>query len=88
MTLLVAFFMLCDNYASAQYDLQTNSEKAVEDFAKRATVTLKGKVIWGGQDLSQTTVQVYKDEKLKVLYTGVTRLTGGEFEIRVEPGSY
>ena len=63
-------------------------EQMIEDFAERATSGLKGKVIWEGQDLSQTTVQVYTDEGLKNLYTGVTQLKSGEFEIRVEPGSY
>ncbi len=63
-------------------------EKMIEDFAERATSGLKGKVIWDGQDLSQTTVQVYKDQTLQNLYTGVTQLNSGEFEVRVEPGSY
>ena len=63
-------------------------EKMIEDFAERATSGLKGKVIWDGQDLSQTTVQVYTDQNLKNLYTGVTQLNSGEFEVRVEPGSY
>ena len=53
-----------------------------------ATSGLKGRVIWKGQDLSQTTVQIYKDESLKHLYTGVTQLNSGEFEVRVEPGRY
>ena len=63
-------------------------EEMIEDFAERATSGLKGKVIWDRQDLSQTTVQVYRDRGLKHLYTGVTQLNSGEFEVRVEPGSY
>ena len=63
-------------------------EEMIGDFAERATSGLKGKVIWDGQDLSQTTVQVYTDEGLQNLYTGVTQLSSGEFEVRVEPGSY
>ena len=63
-------------------------EEMIEDFAERATSGLKGRVIWEDHDLSQTTVQVYKDEGLKNLYTGVTQLNSGEFEVRVEPGRY
>ena len=45
------------------------------------------KVIWKGQNLSQTNISVYRDEKLKDLYTsGITRL--GTFALRVEPGRY
>ena len=74
-------------WAQHSTPVQTD-EEMIEDFAERATSGLKGKVIWDGQDLSQATVQVYTDEGLKNLYTGVTQLNSGEFEIRVEPGSY
>ena len=63
-------------------------ERLVEDFAQRATATLKGQVIWENMDLSQTTVQVYRDKTLTELYTGVTKIEGGQFSIKVEPGSY
>lgn len=63
-------------------------ERLVEDFAQRATATLKGQVIWENMDLSQTTVQVYRDKTLTKLYTGVTKIEGGRFSIKVEPGSY
>ena len=63
-------------------------EQLIEDFAQRATATLKGQVIWKNKDLSQTTVQVYRDKTLTNLYTGVTKIEGGRFSIKVEPGSY
>ena len=85
----IAFFVLCNCVLWAQHKPQTEAEKALaEDFGKRATATLRGEIVWDGGDLSQATVQVYNDENLKSLYTGVTGLMGGEFEIRVEPGSY
>ena len=85
----IAFLMLCNSALWAQHKPQTEAEKALaEDFGKRATATLRGEIVWAAKDLSQVTVQVYKDENLKSLYTGVTGLIGGKFEIRVEPGSY
>ena len=63
-------------------------EQLIETFAQRATATLKGQVNWKNKDLSQTTVQVYRDKTLTNLYTGVTKIEGGRFSIRVEPGSY
>ena len=85
----IAIFMLGNGALWAQHKPQTEAEKALaEDFGKRATATLKGEIVWSGEDLSQATVQVYSDEDLKSLYTGVTGLRGGEFEIRVEPGGY
>lgn len=80
---------LLNNQIWAQQSIPTETDQEmIEDFAERATSGLKGKVIWDGQDLSQTTVQVYKDEGLQDLYTGVTQLKSGEFEVRVEPGRY
>ena len=73
----------------AQTEVTTDQrEQLIEDFAQRATATLKGQVIWENMDLSQTTVQIYRDEKLTELYTGVTKIEGGRFTIKVEPGSY
>ena len=63
-------------------------EQLIDDFAQRATATLKGRVTWENMDLSQTTVQVYRDRTLTELYTGVTKIEGGRFNIKVEPGSY
>lgn len=80
---------LLNNQIWAQQSVPTETDQEmIEDFAERATSGLKGKVIWDRQDLSQTTVQVYKDEGLQDLYTGVTQLKSGEFEVRVEPGRY
>lgn len=67
---------------------KNQGEQLIEDFAQRATATLKGQVIWKNKDLSQTTVQVYRDKTLTNLYTGVTKIEGGRFSIKVEPGNY
>ena len=57
--------------------------------AKRMTATLMGKVIWPGQDLSHTSVSVYRDEALKEIYiSGIPQLGDGQFTLRVEPGRY
>ncbi len=85
----IIFIALVNNQAWVQQSTSVETdEEMIEDFAERATSGLKGRVIWDGQDLSQTTVQVYKDESLKNLYTGVTQLKSGEFEVRVEAGRY
>ena len=88
-SIAIIFIALFDNQIRAQQSTPVETdEEMIEDFAKRATSGLKGRVIWEGQDLSQTTVQVYKDEGLQNLYTGVTQLNSGQFEVRVEPGRY
>ncbi len=88
-SIFISFIILYNAHTWAQQSTPAKTdEEMIEDFAKRATAGLKGKVIWEGQDLSRTTVQIYKDKNLKNLYTGVTQLKGGEFEIRVESGSY
>ena len=49
--------------------------------------SLTGEIIWKGHTLKQTNVSVYRDEKLKDLYTsGVSQQ--GKFALRVEPGTY
>ena len=56
---------------------------------KRMTAKLSGDVVWKGHDLSHTNVSVYRDDKLKDLYTsGVSRLRTGSFTLRVQPGQY
>ena len=87
-SIFVIFIALTDQLWSQHSTSVATDEDMIEDFAKRATSGLKGRVIWDGQDLSQTTVQVYRDESLQDLYTGVTQLNSGEFEVRVESGSY
>lgn len=53
------------------------------------TAKLSGTVIWEGFDLSHTNVSIYRDEKLKELYTsGLSRSATGKFELRVKPGKY
>ena len=86
--IIVIFTVLTDQTWAQQSTSVETDEEMIEDFAERATSGLKGRVIWDGQDLSQTTVQVYRDESLQDLYTGVTQLNSGEFEVRVESGSY
>ena len=55
----------------------------------RLTAILSGSVLWEGQDLSHTSVSVYRDEALKELYTsGIPEFGDGQFRIRVEPGRY
>ena len=88
-SIVAIFIALLNNQIWAQQSTPVETdEEMIEDFAKRATSGLKGRVIWEGQDLSQTTVQIYKDEDLQNLYTGVTQLNSGQFEVRVEPGHY
>lgn len=54
---------------------------------KKLNATLSGEVIWKGHNLKQTNVSVYRDKKLKDLYTsGISQQ--GKFALRVEPGSY
>ena len=84
----VIFIALTDQTWAQHSTAVETDEEMIESFAERATSGLKGRVIWDGQDLSQTTVQVYKDDSLQDLYTGVTQLNSGEFEVRVESGSY
>lgn len=56
---------------------------------KKMTSQLSGEVTWKGYDLSHTNVSVYRDEKLKDIYTsGVSKLGTGAFILRVEPGRY
>ncbi len=89
--LFTIFLMLhvCVPSIVAQTGIAKNQgNELIEDFAQRATATLEGRVIWKNMDLSQTTVQVYRDKTLTELYTGVTQIEGGRFAIKVEPGSY
>ena len=56
---------------------------------RRMTATLSGSVIWEGQDLSHTSVSVYRDAELRELYiSGILQLGDGQFTLRVEPGRY
>ena len=56
---------------------------------RRMTATITGKIIWDGHDLSHANVSVYRDEKLRALYSsGIPQLGDGRFTLRVEPGQY
>ena len=85
---LLTFSILRSDNISAQFQPPSNTEnKATEEFAKNATSILKGRVIWDKQDLTGTTVQVYKDKNLKELYT-IGILKNNQFQIRVGAGNY
>ncbi len=54
---------------------------------KGFNATIIGEILWEGHKLTQTNVSVYRDEKLKDLYTsGISKQ--GQFALRLEPGSY
>ena len=77
--LIVSIGLVCCQKLSAQENAAT----------RRMTATLSGSVRWEGQDLSHTSVSVYRDAALKELYTsGIPQLGDGQFTIRVEPGRY
>ncbi|MCG9128135.1 hypothetical protein JT359_11090 [Candidatus Poribacteria bacterium] len=53
------------------------------------TSKISGKIVWDGFDLSHTNVSVYRDDKLRELYTsGLSLSSTGTFELNVEPGRY
>ena len=86
---LVTCFGLLNNWIlQAQQTTPLVTTGNQPDF-KRMTSQLSGEVIWKGYDLSHTNVSVYRDEKLKDIYTsGVSKLGTGAFTLRVEPGRY
>jgi len=64
-------------------------ESSLEQVLDENAAIITGKVTWGSHDISQTTIQVYKDKSLKDLYTvGVLMKEQGFYELRVEPGTY
>ena len=66
-SIALVFIALFNHHIWAQQSIPTETdEEMIEDFAERATSGLKGKVIWDRQDLSQTTVQVYKDKAYRI----------------------
>ena len=87
LVLCAALIVICSGSVWGQRNLSGDPQLS-EDFAQRATARLRGRVIWEDQDLSRITVQIYRDSTLNNLYTVVTQLQRGEFEIRVEPGGY
>lgn len=60
---------------------------ATSDRSDRAIIS--GKVVWPKHDVSNATVQAFKDPNLKKLYTTGILLKGeGEYAISIEPGAY
>ncbi|RKU31302.1 hypothetical protein C6497_02080 [Candidatus Poribacteria bacterium] len=69
----------------SQLSQQSNDKTS----SKSLTSKLMGKVVWEGFDLSHTNVSVYRDEKLRELYSsGLSLSSTGSFELNVEPGRY
>ncbi|HIE27487.1 TPA: carboxypeptidase regulatory-like domain-containing protein, partial [Candidatus Poribacteria bacterium] len=69
--------------------LSLAQESAVKQVLDENAAIITGRVTWNGHDISQTTVQVYKDENLKDLYTaGILMNESGYYELRLEPGAY
>jgi uncharacterized protein (DUF2141 family) len=63
-------------------------EREEKGEAKKTGIVI-GKVIWEGHDLSQVTVQVYRDSALKELYsTGILLNKKGDYQLELEPGRY
>ncbi len=88
LALVIGITVLGNPILHAQQTSLPNEAKT-QPTTNRFTSKLFGEVIWKGQDLSQTNVSVYRDEKLKDLYTsGLSRTGTGAFELRVEPGRY
>ncbi|MBC8235361.1 PD40 domain-containing protein [bacterium] len=81
LTLICYLFSLM-SFALAQ-------ESALDRVLDENAAVITGRVNWGGHDISQTTIQVYKDESLKELYTtGILMEKQGYYELRLEPGIY
>jgi uncharacterized protein (DUF2141 family) len=64
-------------------------ESVVDRVLDENAAVITGRVTWSGHNISKTTVQVYKDESLKDLYTaGILMNEQGNYEFRLEPGTY
>lgn len=86
--LVICVGLLSNSKFYAQQTTPPNSKNTQADVNK-LNATLLGNVVWKGKDLTQTNVSVYRDEKLKDLYTsGLTNAGSGDFTLRVEPGKY
>lgn len=86
----IGFFGVLTLYAQQSSNQAVSPNSANTQLSpKHLTAKLSGKVVWQGHNLSHTNVSVYRDEKLKNLYTsGLPRGVTGTFSIRVEPGKY
>ncbi len=86
--LVTCVVLLSNSSGYAQQSTPSDSKNVPADVNKM-NATLIGNVVWRGKDLTQTNVSVYRDEKLKDLYTtGLTNAGSGAFTLRVEPGKY
>ncbi|MBM3235975.1 hypothetical protein FJZ31_06705 [Candidatus Poribacteria bacterium] len=64
-------------------------EAAVDQVLDENAAVITGRVTWSSHKISKTTLQIYKDESLKDLYTaGVLMNEQGNYELRLEPGTY
>ncbi len=86
--LVICVGLVLNSTIYAQQSTPSNSKNVPADVNKM-NATLLGNVVWKGKDLTQTNVSIYRDEKLKDLYTsGLTNAGSGAFTLRVEPGRY
>ena len=81
--------LFCNLTLFAQQSPEQENPTQVSPTPNPLTAKLSGEVVWQGFDLSQTNVSVYRDEKLKELYTsGLSSSGTGQFTLRVAPGTY
>ena len=81
------FVLIC--YLFPLVSLSLAQESPVDRVLNENAAVITGRVAWSGHNISQTTVQVYKDESLKDPYTAAILLNEqGYYELRLEPGTY
>lgn len=82
--------LICSINISAQQSTKIVPPPGSENLKpalKGFNATITGEIVWEGHKLTQTNVSVYRDEKLKDLYTsGISQQ--GKFALRLEPGNY
>ena len=84
---IFTFGLIC--YLFSLMSLSLAQESTLERVLDENAAVITGRVTWGGHDISQTTIQVYKDESLKELYTAGILMEGqGYYELRLEQGTY
>ncbi len=82
--------LICSSNIHAQQSTKIVAPPGSENLKpalKGFNATVTGEIVWKGHKLEQTNVSVYRDEKLKNLYTsGISQQ--GNFALRLEPGKY